>query len=288
MHQFGHALLQRLLVDLVGQLVDDDGLALAAVDVLEVAFGAHDHPATAGAVAVLHAVDAIDDSGRGEIGRRDDLHQFVDGGLRIAQQVQAGVHHLIEVVRRDVGGHSHGDAAGAIDQQVRQLARQHQGFFFGAVVVGPEIDRFLVDVGQHLVRDLGQADFGVTHGGGVVAVHRAEVALAIHQHVAHGEVLRHANDGVVDRLVAVRVVFTNHVADDAGRLLVRPVPVVVQLMHREQHAPVHRLEPVARVGQGTAHDHAHGVVEIAPAHLLFKTDGQGFFGELGHEGWLRR
>ncbi|MEI8171143.1 MAG: hypothetical protein WCG50_15835, partial [Rhodoferax sp.] len=26
----------------------------------------------------------------------------------------------------------------------------------------------------------------------------------------------------------------------------------------------------------------HGVIEVAPAHFLFKTDGQGFFGELGH------
>jgi hypothetical protein len=42
-HQLGHALLQRLLVDLVGHLVDDDGLALALVDVLEVALGAHHH-----------------------------------------------------------------------------------------------------------------------------------------------------------------------------------------------------------------------------------------------------
>jgi hypothetical protein len=47
----------------------------------------------------------------------------------------------------------------------------------------------------------------------------------------------------------VRVVLTDHVADDARRLLVGPVPVVVQLVHREQHAPVHRLEAVARVGQ---------------------------------------
>jgi len=40
-HQLGHALLQGLLVNLVGQLVDDDGLALALVDVFEVALGAH-------------------------------------------------------------------------------------------------------------------------------------------------------------------------------------------------------------------------------------------------------
>jgi hypothetical protein len=105
-------------------------------------------------------------------------------GLGIAQQVQAGVHHLVEVVRRDVGGHAHRDAAEPVDQQVGQLARQHQRFFFGAVVVGPEIDGFLVDVGQQLVGDLGQADFGVAHGRGVVAVDRAEVALAVDQHVA--------------------------------------------------------------------------------------------------------
>ena len=63
-------------------------------------------------------------------------------------------------------------------------AGQHQRFLFAAVVVGAEIDGFLVDVGQHFVGNLGQADFGVTHGGGVVAVHRTEVALAVHQHVA--------------------------------------------------------------------------------------------------------
>jgi hypothetical protein len=86
----------------------------------------------------------------------------------------------------------------------------------------------------------------------------------------------------------VRVVLTDHVADDTGRLLVGPVPVVVELVHGKQHAPVHRLEAVARIGQRAAHDHAHGVIEVAAPHLLFKTDGQGFFGELGHEEGLRR
>jgi hypothetical protein len=56
---------------------------------------------------------------------------------------------------------------------------------------------------------------------GVIAVDRAEVALAVHQHVAHRKVLRHAHDGVVHRLVAVRVVLADDVADDACGLSCR-------------------------------------------------------------------
>jgi hypothetical protein len=282
-HQLGHALLQRLLVDLVGELVDDDRLALAAVDVLEVALGAHHDLAAAGAVAVLHAVDAVDDAGGGEVGRGHDFHQLVDAGLRVAQQVQAGVHHLVQVVRRNIGGHADRNTAGAIDQQIRQLAGQHFRLFFGAVVIVLKVDSFLVDIGQHFVRNFGQPDFRITHCGRVVSIDRPEVALAVDQHVAHREVLRQPHDGVVDRLVAVRVVLADDVADDTGRLLVRPVPVVVEFVHGEQHAPVHRLEAVTGIGKRSAHDHAHGVIEIAAAHFLFETDGQGFFCEGGHE-----
>jgi len=165
------------------------------------------------------------------------------------------------------------------DQQVGQTRGQHQGFLLAAVVVGAEVDGFLVDVGQHLVGDLRQANFGVTHGGGVVAVHRAKVALTVHQHVAQRKILRHAHDGVVHRAVAVRVVLADHVADDARRFLVRPVPVVVQLVHGVEHAPVHGLQAIAGIGQGAAHDHAHGVIQVASPHLLFQTDRERFFGE---------
>ena len=110
-HQLGHPLLQRLLVDLIRQLVDDDRLTLAAVDVLEVALGAHHDASPSGSVAVLYAVDAVDDAGGWKVGRRDDLHQLVDRRVRVAQQVQAGVDHFVEVVRRYVGRHSNRDAA---------------------------------------------------------------------------------------------------------------------------------------------------------------------------------
>jgi hypothetical protein len=99
-------------------------------------------------------------------------------------------------------------------------AGRTSGSLLLAVVVRPEIDGFLVDVGQQLVADARHADFGVAHRRGVVAVDRAEVALAVDQHVAQRKVLRHAHDGVVDRGVAVRVVLADDVADDARALLV--------------------------------------------------------------------
>ena len=129
-------------------------------------------------------------------------------------------------MRRNAGGHAHGDAFRAVHQQGGETCGQHQRFAFAAVVVVAEIDGFFFNVGQHFVGDFRHADFGVTHGCGGIAVHRAEVALPVHQHIAHGKRLRHADDGLIYRGIAVRVVFTDNVADHAGGFFVCAVPVV--------------------------------------------------------------
>ena len=189
-------------------------------------------------------------------------------------------------MRRNVGRHADRDARGTVDQQVRNARGQDQRLVLRAVVVRPEVDRLLVDVGEQLVADAGHANLGVAHGRRVVAVDRAEVALPVDQHVAQREILRHAHDGVVDRRIAVRVVLTDHVADDARRLLVGAVPVVRHLVHGVEHASMHRFEAVAHVRQRTPHDHAHRVIEIRAAHLLFEADRQRLLGELIHA-WRR-
>ena len=126
----------------------------------------------------------------------------------------------------------------AVDQQVGKPRREHRGLDLGAIVVGGEVDRFLVDVGEQLVRHLPHAHLGVAHRGGRIAVHGAEVALPVDEHHPHGERLRHANERVVHRALSVGVVFADRVADDPGRLLVGFVPVVSELAHRMEHAPV--------------------------------------------------
>ena len=201
-------------------------------------------------------------------------------GLR--EQREAGVDDFAQVVRRDVGRHADRDARRAVDEQVRQPRRQHRRLLLLAVVIRDEIDGLLVDVGEQLVGDLLQPALGVAHRRGVVAVDRAEVALAVDQRVAQREVLRHAHQRVVDRRVAVRVVLAHHVADDARALHVRPVPDDVGLVHREQHAAMHRLQAVADVRQRPPDDHAHRVIEVGMPHFGFEADRQGFFGELLH------
>ncbi len=186
-------------------------------------------------------------------------------------------------MRRNVGRHAHGDAARAVDQQVGNTGRHDRRDHFGAVVVRHPVDGLFVQVGQQLVSQLGHAHFGVSHSRRVVTVDRTEVALAVYQQVAQREWLSHTNDGVVHSGVAVRVILTDHVTNHTGGFLVRLVPVVTQLAHCEQHAPVHGLQAVARIGQCSTDDYAHCVVEVGLLQLVFDIDREDFFGQFAHE-----
>ena len=175
-------------------------------------------------------------------------------------------------MRRDVGGHADGDAGRAVDQQVRETRRQDGGLLGLAVVVVLEVDGVLVDVAHHLHGERRHLGLGVPRGRGAVVAGRAEVALAQRQRVAQGPGLDEAHEGVVDRGVAVRVVLAHDLADDAGALGERPVRAVAAVVHRVDHAAVHGLQAVAHVGQRTADDDAHRVVEVGALHLGLQVD----------------
>ena len=68
----------------------------------------------------------------------------------IGQQLLAGVDHLDEVVGRMLSGHAHRDTPEPLISRLRDAHGSSQRLFPGAVVVGAEIDGFLVDVGQQL------------------------------------------------------------------------------------------------------------------------------------------
>jgi hypothetical protein len=103
---------------------------------------------------------------------------------------------------------------------------------------------------------------------GVIAVDVAEVALAVDQRIALGEVLGHAHQGVVDRLVAVRVIAAHHLADHLGALAGGRVRVQPHLAHGVEHAPLHGLEAVAHIGQRPVGDDAERIGQVAAAEGL--------------------
>ena len=166
-------------------------------------------------------------------------------------------------MRRDRGRHADRDALRTVGQKVRESRRQDDGLLLLAVVGGAEIDRVLVDPVEQEAGDLGQPRLGVAVGGRAVAVDVAEITLAVDQRVALGKILGEAHQRVVDRLVAVRVEVTHHVADDFCALLEGRGRVETQQVHAVQDAPVHRLEAVAGIGQRALHDRGERVGVVA-------------------------
>ena len=196
--------------------------------------------------------------------------QTLDVDLGVVDDRHDGVDDLAEVVRSDVRRHSDGDAGGAVDEQVREPRRENRGLAARLVVVGLEVDRVRVDVAQQLGRNAREARLGVAHRRRGIVVDVPEVALPLDERVAHRERLRQADERVVDRGVAVRVVGAHDVADDARGLLERPVRLHAGLVHPVEDAPVHGLQPVAHIRQGARDDHAHRVVEEARPELLLQ------------------
>ena len=262
-HHFGDPLDQQRLVDGVGNAFDVDGLGGPRLGA-EIPGGAQPDRARSGPVDLFQFVRRVENlAAGGEVGAFDVAAQLHAAQVLVVEQLEQRRAHFAEIVRRDVGRHADRDAGRAVDEQVGNARRQHHRLGLGAVVVRTERHRGLIDLRQHLVTDAGQPALGVAHRRGAVAVERAEVAGAVDQRIAQRERLRHAHQRLVERHVAVRMEAAHHVADDLGALAVLGVGGQVLLPHRIEDAALHRLEPVAHVGQRASRDHRQRVVQVA-------------------------
>ncbi len=295
--QIRDALDQLGLVDLIRNLGEDDRRPVALLVRLGRRAGAH-HDRAAARRERLHGAGAADDVAAGrEVGtgnQADQLPELVGAGdrlvvlleVRVLDQPDAAVDDLAEVVRRDVGGHPDGDAGGPVDQQVRERRRENGRLFGGLVVVRNEVDGLLVEIRHHVVGERFEPRFRVPHRRGRVAVDRSEIALPVHQRVAHVEVLRHADERVVDGGVAVGMEVAHHLADDLRALAIAARRRQPHRLHAVQHAAMRGLQAVAGVGQRSSNDYAHGVIHVRTLHLVFDVDRVQRGYEVGHS-WGR-
>ena len=260
------------LVDLKRNFRDHDHGTIAAGLLFDGGLGPDDDRAPTRRVGLGDSFPPVDHPPGREVRARHDLGQFLQRGVGFLHQADHRVGHLGQVVGGDIGGHSHRDAGRTIYQQIGNPGRQAGGLELALIVVGDKVHRVHFDVGQHLPGNAGQPGFGVAHGRGRISVHRSEVALAVHQRVAHGEVLRHAHLGVIDGVIAMRVKVAHDLPDDLGALAIGLVGRQPHLPHAVQDPAMDRLESIPNVGKGTPDDHAHGIVQVGAPHLLFNVD----------------
>jgi len=272
LHGVSDALDQAGLVDLVGDLGDDDG-SLVAPDLLDFHDGPGRDTAPTRRVGVADPVLPEDPGSRGEVRAGDVRHQPFEREILILHQGKGAVDDLPQVVRRNLGRHADGDPVRAVDQQVREHARKDRGLLRGAVEIRPPVDRVLVQVSQHVHGRASQAGLGVAHVGRRVTIDRPEVAMALHQRISKVEVLRHAHHGIVDRRVTVRVIARQHVAHRGRRLPERLVRGDALLVHGVEDAAMHGFQAVSHIRQGPGDDDAHRVIDVGLLHLVF--DGPG-------------
>ena len=126
-------------------------------------------------------------------------------------------------MRRNRGRHTDRNALRAVHKKIRNANRQNLRFFLGLVVVRDKADGLIEVAEIHFLRKLLKLRLGVTHGRSAVSLNRAEVAVAVDQRHAALKGLAHHNQGLVNRAVPVRVVFTHGIADDTRGLSVRLV-----------------------------------------------------------------
>jgi hypothetical protein len=154
-------------VDLVGQLGHHQ--ADAVLDLLDLDHRAHDDRASTGAVGVLDALAAQDERPGGKVWALDLGHhvgeELLARSLRVQQEPLDAGGDFAQVVRRNLGGHADRNTRRAVDQKVREPARQHRRFLGLAVVVVLEVDRVLVDVADHLHRQCRHPALGVSRRG---------------------------------------------------------------------------------------------------------------------------
>ena len=250
------------LVHGVRDAVDVDGLGRSRL-VADIPRAAQPDAAAAGLVDRLDLVRRVQNLAAGRKIRPFDVaRELRVAELVVLEQLDERRADLAEVVRGNVGGHAHGNARRAVDEQVRQPRRQHYRFGFRPVVVRTVVHRILLDLGEQLIGDAREAAFGVAHGRRGVAVERSKIAGTIDQRVSQRKGLRHPDERFVNRGVAVRMKAAHHVADDLCALAVLGVGGEPLLPHRVQDAALHRLQPIAHVRQRARGDHRERVIQI--------------------------
>ena len=275
-HQTDNPLDNRRLADLIRNRAKDD-MHRTAAPLLKISRRPNRHAPLASRVSLLQIIADNNLGASRKIRPFDKLHQIIHRNivnrLVMIDEIGNRADQFAQIVRRDAGRHANRDATGAVQQQIGQTRRQHSRLLLRAIIILGKINGVHVNIGQHLAGDSGHPRLGIAHSGRLVPILTAEVPLPVHQGITQRKSLGHPRHRIINRLVAVRMIFAQHLANQTRALLVsRPRPQT-HIVHGKQNAPMNWLQAIAGIRQRARHNHAHSIVKIAAAHLLVDVDG---------------
>ena len=270
--QIGNILDQHTFVDSIRNLRNND--LVVALTGLNLHLGTHDDTATSGLVGFLNTLESINISPCREIRSRNVTHQFTARDRRIVDIGATTVDDLAQIVRRNIGSHTHGNTISAINKKVGNFRRHHGRLLKGIIEVVDHINGLLLKIVHRTFANLGEAAFRITHSSGRIAVDRTEVTLAVNKFVAHVPILSHTHQRAVDRAVAMRVILTQNLTHDAGTFLIRLVAGIADTHHTIEDSTMNRLESISDIGKGSCHNHGHRIIYVGRFHLFLNVDLQ--------------
>ncbi len=227
---------------------------------------AHTNDAAARAKVFFDALAPENAATCGEIGTRDELHELIYGDGRIINEGANAVHNFPEIMGGNIGGHADGNTRGAIHEEVWKSRRNNGGLCGALLVIGGEIHGILIDIAKEFFGELGETALSVTVSSRRVAVHRTEVTLWVNEGVTHDPVLAHANEGIIDRQVTVRVVILEDFADNARALIEGAVVEKSLAEHGVEDTALNGLQAITGIGESTADDNRHRVIDVSGLH----------------------
>ena len=102
-------------------------------------------------------------------------------------------------MRRYIGRHTDRNTLRTVNQQIRETARQHHRLLLRLIKIRNKVHCVLVDVGNHLHRNMGESCLGISHGRRAVAINGSEVSVSVDQTIPHGPFLCHIDKSAVNR-----------------------------------------------------------------------------------------
>src|SRR5690606_1194043 len=173
--------------------------------------------------SVTHTVVTINNTSCGKIRRYDVLHKLIYSDLTVVYILTDGIYRFRKVVRRHIGGHTYGNTGRTVYHEIRNSGRHYGRFRKTVIKVILEIYSILIKVGKHFIRNLLQSCFGIPHCRRRVTVHGTEVTLTVYLRITQTPRLCHPYHRVIYGTVAMRVVFTQNISYNPGRLQMFPV-----------------------------------------------------------------